>query len=130
MYQNYNYYPQSYQSQPGYMKQVANTPQPAIGLKGRPVASFEEARATSVDFDGSIFYFPDLANKKIYTKQILPDGTAQLNLYEMKMIPMEQIGAEKDYVTRSEFESALASLKAILTQEPPQEPQKEVLKTF
>ena len=94
------------------------------------MASFEEARATSVDFDGSIFYFPDLANKKIYTKQILPDGTAQLNLYEMKMIPMEQIGAEKDYVTRSEFESALASLKAILTQEPPQESQKEVLKTF
>ena len=130
MYQNYNYYPQSYQSQPGYMKQVANTPQPVVGLKGRPVASFEEARATSVDFDGSIFYFPDLANKKIYTKQILPDGTAQLNLYEMKMIPMEQIGAEKDYVTRSEFESALASLKAILTQEPPQESQKEVLKTF
>jgi hypothetical protein len=41
--------------------------QPAF-LKGRLVSSIEEARATSIDFDGSIFYFPDLANKRIYTK--------------------------------------------------------------
>ena len=37
-------------------------------LKGRPVASFDEARAMPIDFDGSIFFFPDLANKRIYTK--------------------------------------------------------------
>jgi hypothetical protein len=38
------------------------------GLKGRPVASIEEAKASPIDFDGSIFFFPDVANKKIYTK--------------------------------------------------------------
>ena len=39
-------------------------------LKGRPVSSIEEVRAASIDFDGSVFYFPDIANKRIYTKQI------------------------------------------------------------
>jgi hypothetical protein len=38
------------------------------GIKGRPVSSLEEARASMIDFDGSIFYFPDVANKRIYTK--------------------------------------------------------------
>lgn len=50
-----------------------------IGLKGRPVSSLDEVRATSVDFDGSISFFPDLANKRIYTKQINLDGTVCMN---------------------------------------------------
>ena len=58
-----------------------------MGIKGRPVSSLEEARATSIDFDGSVFYFPDLANKRIYTKQINMDGTATLNVYEYKPMP-------------------------------------------
>lgn len=57
--------------------------QPAfIGLKGRPVSSLEEARAAAIDFDGSVFFFPDLANKRIYTKQINLDGTASMNMYD------------------------------------------------
>ena len=48
------------------------------GLKGYPVSSLEEARAAVVDFDGSIFIFPDIVNKRIYTKQINIDGTATL----------------------------------------------------
>lgn len=32
------------------------------GLKGRPVSSLDEVRASAVDFDGTISYFPDLAN--------------------------------------------------------------------
>ena len=42
---------------------------PAL-LKGHPVSSLEEVKATSIDFDGSIFYFPDIANKRIYTKTV------------------------------------------------------------
>jgi hypothetical protein len=61
--------------------------QPQVGLKGRLVSSLEEARATSIDFDGSIFYFPDLANRRIYTKQINLDGTATLNMYELREMP-------------------------------------------
>ena len=53
----------------------------------RPVSSIDEVKASVIDFDGSVFYFPDLANKKIYTKQINLDGTASLNMYELKEIP-------------------------------------------
>lgn len=81
-------------------------------LKGHPVASLDEVRATSVDFDGSIFYFPDLANKKIYTKQINMDGTSTLNMYELKPIPEpENISQNNNYVTREEFEKALNQIK-------------------
>lgn len=80
-------------------------------LKGRPVSSIEEARASSIDFDGSIFFFPDVANKKIYTKQINMDGTMSLNLYELKEIPIaENVG----YVTRDEFEKTINELKEIV----------------
>lgn len=79
-----------------------NTTKPVFptGLKGRPVSSLEEAKAATIDFDGTVFFFPDLANKKIYTKQINVDGTASLNMYEFKEIPKES----NVYVTRQEFD--------------------------
>jgi len=40
-----------------------------------------------IDFDGSVFYFPDMANKRIYTKQINADGTASLYVYQMTELP-------------------------------------------
>ena len=91
--------------------------QSSVGLKGRPVSSLEEARASMIDFDGSVFYFPDLANQRIYTKQINLDGTAQLNMYELKEIPAEpQMIQNPSYVTREEFELAIRELKNSLTQ--------------
>ena len=84
-----------------------------MGIKGRPVASIEEARASIIDFDGSIFYFPDLANKRIYTKQINMDGTALLNMYELKEIPVDTNSAGVQYVTREEFEAAINSLRQL-----------------
>lgn len=83
--------------------------QPQLALKGRPVSSLEEVRATGIDFDGSIFYFPDIANKRIYTKQIGMDGTAILNMYELKPIPQDLPAGT--YITREEFENALRTLK-------------------
>lgn len=88
-------------------------PQAYAGIKGRPVASIEEARASIIDFDGSIFYFPDLANKRIYTKQINMDGTAILNMYELKEIPVETPSAGAQYVTREEFEAAIQALRQV-----------------
>lgn len=125
MYSNYNYYPQQPQNNQqnylNYLKQQQTSQLTnQIGLKGRLVSSFEEARATSIDFDGSIFYFPDLANKKIYTKQINVDGTATLNVYELKE-PKEDNRSGQDtvnlqFVTREEFEKALVSIKEFLAQ--------------
>ena len=88
--------------------------QPYFSIKGRPVASIEEARAMSIDFDGSVFYFPDLANQRIYTKQINMDGTASLNVYELKETPVAPEVDTSIYITRAEFEEALAQLKKSL----------------
>ena len=85
--------------------------QPFVGLRGRPVASIEEARASIIDFDGSVFYFPDLANKRIYTKQINLDGTANLSVYELKEIPVEQEIPLSQFITREEFEAVINQLR-------------------
>ena len=135
MYQNYNYYPQSQQMNqqvsqgynPTYMRQ-------APSLKGRLVASLEEARATSIDFDGSIFYFPDLANKRIYTKQINIDGTATMNMYELRELPIEKeessfIPSVEKFVTKDEFERALAQIRETLNK-PTAEPARPQLLDF
>lgn len=101
-----------------------------MGIKGRPVTSIDEARAISIDFDGSVFYFPDLANKRIYTKQINVDGTSSLNVYEWKSDPAIN---SPQYVTREEFEAVLQQLKQALInqksqQSQEQQPRKEELK--
>lgn len=112
---NYPYYPQPQQAfvQNPYMAQprMQYVEQPQIGIKGRPVSSIEEVKATSIDFDGSIFFFPDLANKKIYTKQINLDGTSTLNIYELKNVPTESVVNSSQFITREEFETAIAELK-------------------
>ena len=84
------------------------------GLKGRPVSSLEEARAMSIDFDGSVFYFPDLANRRIYTKQINVDGTSSLNMYELKEMPIIENNESENYVTREEFNEALGKIQEML----------------
>ena len=84
-----------------------------IGLKGRPVSSLEEARAATIDFDGSVSFFPDLANKRIYTKQINLDGTASLNMYEYKEVPTEAFNSS-NFITRQEFDKTLDEIKNTL----------------
>ena len=81
----------------------------------RPVASLDEVRAMNIDFDGSVFYFPDYANRKIYTKQINMDGTASINMYELKEIPSAQ-PANVNFVTRDEFNATLSSIKEVFAQ--------------
>lgn len=56
--------------------------QPMI-IKGRPVSSYDEAKASMIDLDGSVFMFPDYGNGKIYTKQINLDGTATIKTYRL-----------------------------------------------
>lgn len=112
-----NYYQQSqyinpYQVRPTYMEQQ---PQYQFsGLKGRPVASFDEAKASMIDFDGSVFYFPDAANKRIYTKQINIDGTSTINVYALVEVPAEvpvqgtpQLELPNNLVFKEEFDQAI-----------------------
>ena len=100
----------------GYQEQPQITrPQYINFLKGRPVSSLEEVRAMSVDFDGSISYFPDIANNRIYTKQVNMDGTSTVLMYELTEIPTVQESFANDYITREEFENAIAQLKSVVS---------------
>ena len=135
----YMYTPnQSYYQQPSYQAPIrqpqAQMPQqPPINqtvspfLKGRLVSSIEEARAQTIDFDGSVFYFPDLANRRIYTKQINLDGTSTLNMYELKEIPVQGPVETNDFITRKEFEQALNPIRQIVaaTQTPAPQAQEQ-----
>lgn len=108
MYNNtYSAATQQQTTYPGYQINRPIYAQP-MGLKGRPVASIEEARASIIDFDGSVFYFPDLGNQRIYTKQINMDGTVSLNVYELKLAPIEH----ENFITREEFDAFVNSLRA------------------
>ena len=109
----YNYYQQQSNAT------ASRTPATSYFFYVHPVSSLEEVRALSIDFDGSIFYFPDLANKRIYTKQINMDGTASLNMYELKPIPAEPVSG--DFITRTEFEQALNHINELLAPQPPKE---------
>jgi hypothetical protein len=87
---------------------------PSAVLKGRPVSSFEEARVAQIDLDGSIFIFPDLGNKRIYTKRINADGTAALHAYTLEEKPVEVINIEP--VSRDEFNELKKTLEALVAQ--------------
>ena len=88
-----------------------NTPQyqPQTGyIKGRAVTSLDEAKASMIDFDGSLHVFTDIANGKIYTKQINLDGTASLKVYTLEQEkPTEKTVEEvsNSFICREEFES-------------------------
>ena len=92
-------------------QQMVRPAYPSSGLYSnriRPVSSLEEARASVIDFDGSVFYFPDAANKRIYTKQINLDGTALLNMYVLQEIPTTP--QPETYVSKDEFQQTISLL--------------------
>lgn len=54
--------------------QFGSRPQMPSYLKGRMVTSIDEAKASQFDLDGSITYFPSLAENKIYAKTLDNNG--------------------------------------------------------
>lgn len=115
------YYPQQI-----YQPQIPQQPQQRYNyfeqqpqgfiLKGRPVSSIEEAKASMIDFDGSVFYFPDVANGRIYTKQIGADGVAVITMYEQKELPTNEPQSTTEFVTREELQESLEEVKKLISQ--------------
>lgn len=91
--------PQTYQ----YFMPDANL----VQLQGRPVGSIEEAHATPIKLDGTISYFPDIGNKRIYTKQFNPDGSVSLKTY----IEDNSDNTRLKYVTQQELSDAITNMK-------------------
>lgn len=90
-----------------------NSNQSTQYLKCRPVSSKEEARASQIDLDGSLWVFTDIGNEKIYTKQINNDGTASFKVYALveDKIP---ILSSTDFVTKEEFNQTIQTLVAAM----------------
>ena len=108
MVNNYPYYTApSYYNPSRYMATEQTQPQ----IKGRPVTSIEEVRAMTIDFDGSVFFFPDIANKRIYTKQINFDGTSTINTYELVPMQATATNNSNQYVTKEEFNDLVMRLQ-------------------
>lgn len=143
MYGQPNYFYQQPQTQLRSVDYLQNQYQPMPMLKGRPVSSVDEVRAAQIDFDGSLFIFPDIANKCIYTKQISATGAAILNKYTLQEDTQPTFPT---YVTKEEFDAIVSQLKSaieskdalieklsqtqvasVATQEPAAAPKKEVL---
>ena len=79
-------------------------------LKGRPVSSYDEAKASMIDLDGSLFVFTDIANNCIYTKQILLDGSAELKTYVLQ--EQKQNGeTSAGYVLKKDFDKIVRELR-------------------
>jgi hypothetical protein len=109
------YYPQQI-FQPQFGNRIFEQQPQGFFLKGRPVSSIEEAKASPIDFDGSIFYFPDVANGKIYTKQIGADGTSTIIMYEQKELPEETPISAVEFVTKEELQESLEEVKKLIAQ--------------
>lgn len=125
---NYTYPQQQYipQQNLGYKQQWNMQQTPQV----RPVSSVEEVRAYPIDFDGSVFYFPDVANKKIYTKSINMDGTVAINLYELKEMPAADQCMSSSYITRQEFNDVITQLKTMYEETlQSKEPKQEMTQT-
>lgn len=87
-----------------FSQNVQNENRPLI--KGWGVSSEEEAKHASIDLDGSIYIFPDLQNRKIYTKQInTSDYSPIFNVYELiaQSVPNQTTIDLSGYVPKSDF---------------------------
>ena len=115
MYQNNPYY-QNYNMPQYQMNNHIDQNQMYAGgaqpfLKGKSVVSIDEARAVQVDFDGSVFIFPDITNGCIYTKQATPTGII-FNKYVLE--EQNAKPASSDYVTREELNNIISELKSAI----------------
>ena len=124
MYQQFNPYAQPFQRlqqleaqypqfQQNYPQYPQNYPQQTQLLKGNPVTSIDEARASRIDLDGSLFIFPDVTNKKIYTKQINLDGTASLITYIQEIPSNVQEEPKNNLLTKEDITSLEEQIKAL-----------------
>lgn len=84
-------------------------------IKGRPVSSYDEAKASMIDLDGSLFVFTDVANKRIYTKQVMLDGTSDFKVYQLvensNKTNAGNVGEQNgEYVLKKDFDKVVSTL--------------------
>lgn len=99
MYNNYNpYYNNRYVPE--------QMPNNRLYLNGKIVDSIDAVKATDVQFDGSISYFPLANGSAIITKQLQSDGTSKIVIYKP-----EKISDDVKYVTIEDLNKKIDSIK-------------------
>lgn len=114
-------FPQYSPNPPGYSSPSGyQNPQTPGMIKGRPVSNEEEANAAMIDYDGSLFIFPDKAHGKIYTKQLGMDGNIVFCKYSLEVaggpVKAETPGPDLSsiYPTREEVKQELSGLHSYI----------------
>ena len=116
--------PYSYQPvQPRNMQQAQINPQPNQNqqpltqnlpqynqsvLQGKSVDSIDVVKATDVNLDGSVCYFPLIDGSAIITKQLQQDGTSKITIY--KPIQEEENVQQPKYVTESDLKKEIGKI--------------------
>lgn len=119
MYNNpfgYNPYYQPIQNQPNFTAPNTTTNQisavnSAVNnrqvLNGKLVDSVDVVKATEVNLDGSISYFPLTDGSAIVTKQLLTNGTSKTTIYK----PVEEKEAPKvQYATMDDLKKSIKEI--------------------
>lgn len=101
--------------QPMPQQQMFTSPAPpqmpqAPGYTCKPVASREEALASSTDYLGLGAIMPDLVHEVIYLKRFNRDTGVSDFLEFYRCPPQMQPQAQAEYVTRTAFEEAMNSI--------------------
>lgn len=91
-------YPQTY---PQYGQNFNQPQKPNTTKIINPVASLEEVKAYTPQFDGSKSYFEEVSTGTIYVKYLGLNGMPILDVYKKTEIPAND---KNDYVSRKEFE--------------------------
>ena len=99
---------QAYQQYPSAAPQG---PQNAPMLKGRVVASIEEARAAQVDLDGSLTYFASPGESKIYVKSIGLNGLPVFQVYCLDNSAAVQAAPQNNNNNTNDVASRLSALE-------------------
>ncbi len=111
MYNNYNpYYNNRYVPE-----QIPNN---RLYLNGKIVDSIDAVKATDVQFDGSISYFPLANGSAIITKQLQSDGTSKIVIYkpekvsdDVKYATIEDVNKKIDSIKFDDIKEDILSLK-------------------
>lgn len=97
----------------------AQTAPMASQVKGWPVSCEEDARRAMIEpMDPSVYFFPDLANGKVYTKQINPETFAPMfrtfQLVDNQPAPVQAAQFDASmFAQRDEVEQLKATIAAM-----------------
>lgn len=104
-YNPYNYVPR-YNQEP-----QINNMQPyqnkVTGLNGKVVDSIDVVKATDIQLDGSISYFPIADGSAIATKQLQKDGTSKIAIYKLATDTEE---VKTEYATLTDLNKAISTI--------------------